>query len=588
MGPEHKVKNRYKTSLTGETEQKSHVLSSELDEYVGKSNPNDRHSSNYDLESYENLELMLNSEFAQQDLQNSQQEKYYERKLDSNTLKWKENDPLESDQVFLHHKEGKESKYSNHKQHLPGNKVIVHSKSKEKIKTSIQTPEVNPDLPKTNVQSTARASQQFEFGSIPLELIHDASESLKVNQINLPTEDEFDLLNPSESVDLKVEDKRTLVGGNFASSLHNDQLFDKDNFNTLINNEDKKLFKTGINEMFEANFDSFVFNPSAQPLEKFQECKTPRNESGFCRYVQHCMLPSILNSIQHFMENMCIIQERFIGVCCPEFPVQKILVKWEDQLETFNDRNNSVETPQDCGVGTNTRVVGGNDADRKAWPWMVALLNNKKKFFCGGSLINNQYVLTAAHCTFGNSKDQMVARLGEYDFNSPREPHDDYRVTEIKRHGQYNRMSLRNDIALLKLEKPVVFNEFVKTICFPEVTSDFIGNVTTLVGWGHLNGGSGSVSDVLQEASFPVISNSECRTTHGIPIPSSLICAAAVSRDKGACNGDSGGPLMLLDKNDRWKVIGVVSWGRRGCNPKFPTVYTRVTHFMDWIRKHST
>lgn len=51
--------------------------------------------------------------------------------------------------------------------------------------------------------------------------------------------------------------------------------------------------------------------------------------------------------------------------------------------------------------------------------------------------------------------------------------------------------------------------------------------------------------------------------------------------------GDSGGPLMLLDKNDRWKVIGLVSWGRRGCNPEFPTVYTRVSHFLDWIKEHA-
>ncbi|GBL72282.1 Proclotting enzyme [Araneus ventricosus] len=599
----------YKSSAVGESDYQSYASSSKLDEFAETSDPNHHSVANYDLESYENLEKMFDSEFVPQDLQNSRQEKYREQKLDSKVQKSKENDgPLESDQVFLHHETDKMSKYSSHeaKQDLLEVHPIGHTRGKEKSKTSISMihSEANTDPHKRNLQSTMSttqlptASHQFEvehssdklsfdsyFGSIPSELIHDLSESLEFNQRNLPTENESDELNLSES-DLRAEDKRTPVSDNFASSLQENQL--SDDFDSIINTEDRNLFRMGINQMFEANLDSFVFNPTAQPLEKFQACTTPKNESGSCRYVQHCMLPSILSSIQHFMENVCIIEGRFIGVCCPEFPVQTVLVKWEDQSENFSDRNNSVEIPQDCGIGTNTRIVGGNDADRKAWPWMVALLNNKNKFFCGGSLINNQYVITAAHCTFGTSKNQIVARLGEYDFNDPRDPHDDYRVVEVKRHGQYNSMSLRNDIALLKLEKPVAFNEFVKTICLPEAAMDYIGNVTTLVGWGHLNGGSGGTSDVLQEASFPVISNDQCSSGHRLPIPSSLICAAAVSRDKGACNGDSGGPLMLLDENDRWKVIGIVSWGRRGCNPKFPTVYTRVTHFMDWIRKHST
>lgn len=613
VGPEQKAENMYwyKSSENDDNDYQSYASSSKLDEVAEKSNPNHQSVANYDLESYENLEKMFDSEFVPQDLQNLPHEKYHEEKLGPKNQKSKENEsPLESDQVFMHHKTDKLPKYGSHKatQDLPDGHLDVHSKGKEKSKTSDSTTisEGNTGAHERNLQSTVStvqlptASQQIEvenssgqltenlgsdFRSKPSDVIHDSSEGFEFNQRNL-VENESDALNLSEN-DSKAEVSKTPVNKNFASSLQENKLSDNDNFDSIMNAEDKNLFRMGINQMFEANFDSFVFNPSADPLEKFQECKTPKNESGSCRYVQHCMLPSILNSIQHFMENVCIIQGRFIGVCCPEFPVQTILVKWEDKAKDINDRNDSIEIPQDCGIGTNTRIVGGTDADRKAWPWMVALLNSKKKFFCGGSLINSQYVLTAAHCTFGTSKNQIVARLGEYDFNDPRDPHDDYQVVEIKRHGQYNSMSLRNDIALLKLEKPVTFNEFVKTICLPEAATDYIGREATLVGWGHLNGVSGGTSDVLQEASFPVISNDQCSESHRLPIPSSLICAAAVSRDKGACNGDSGGPLMLLDENDRWKVIGIVSWGRRGCNPKFPTVYTRVTHFMDWIKKHS-
>lgn len=333
-------------------------------------------------------------------------------------------------------------------------------------------------------------------------------------------------------------------------------------------------------------YRSFIFNPNAMPQEKFQNCTTPRNESGFCRYLQHCMIPNIVSSLNTFMGYVCIIEERFIGVCCPHLPATLVVVKDKE------DHKTEIKTTEECGVSTNTRIVGGTTADPKAWPWMVALLSNSNKnFFCGGALLNSHYVLTAAHCTFGVANNAIVARLGEYDFRDNGEFHDDYAVVEIKRHGLYSRRTLRNDIALLKLEKTVVFNEFIKTICLPDGGKTYVGEIATLAGWGNLAGnlvGGGTTSNILQEASFPVQSNDECTRVHGISIAPSLICTSSKDGDKGACNGDSGGPLMLLDKNNRWKVIGLVSWGRRGCNPEFPTVYTRVTHFLEWINMHSS
>lgn len=79
--------------------------------------------------------------------------------------------------------------------------------------------------------------------------------------------------------------------------------------------------------------------------------------------------------------------------------------------------------------------------------------------------------------------------MGEYDFRKDEGTHEEYAVVEMKRHGHYNRRNLKNDIALLKLEKPVKFNEFVKTICFPEGEKDYVGETATLTGWGNLAGG---------------------------------------------------------------------------------------------------
>lgn len=91
------------------------------------------------------------------------------------------------------------------------------------------------------------------------------------------------------------------------------------------------------------------------------------------------------------------------------------------------------------------------------------------------------------YCSIPNN--EIVARLGEYDFKDNGESHDEYAVTKIKRHGHYNARTLKNDIALLKLEKSVEFNEFIQTICFPEEEKDYVGEKATLAGWGNIKGG---------------------------------------------------------------------------------------------------
>lgn len=110
--------------------------------------------------------------------------------------------------------------------------------------------------------------------------------------------------------------------------------------------EDKHLLNMETNLTTGSNFKSFVFNPNAQPQEMFQECTTPKNETGHCRYIQHCMLPSILSSIRHFMDNVCTIEDRFIGVCCPEFPVHSVLVSWPGKQDDFNEVDETVEVPK--------------------------------------------------------------------------------------------------------------------------------------------------------------------------------------------------------------------------------------------------
>lgn len=429
----------------------------------------------------------------------------------------------------------------------------------------------------------------------------DESKSITINQSDtLKQIINFTTLDTTEQMDstLQFSDNATQMinpTGNVPVAVTNDQNeflneeeYDYSLGNDLVHHSRKNLFFDSVDDKFR----SFVFNPVARPQEKFQECMTPRNESGHCRYVQHCFLPHIIASLGNFLKYVCIIQERYIGICCPDFPVHTLEVSWKlpsAELQ-LNPPENVTQPEGGCGVNSKTRIVGGDKADPKEWPWMAALLSKiRGNFFCGGALINSKYVLTAAHCTFRVPENQILVRLGEYDFSDSDDgPGEDYPVLEIKRHALYSRKTLRNDIALLKLGRSAKFDQFVSTVCLPQRNDLYIGQMATLAGWGNLKGG-GPTSKVLMEASFPVWSNAECTEVQGIQIRKVFLCAGSKEKDKGGCNGDSGGPLMLLDEHTKqWKAIGIVSWGRRGCDTRYPTVFTRVSSYLRWIKIHSS
>ncbi|KYM97521.1 PREDICTED: proclotting enzyme-like [Cyphomyrmex costatus] len=234
------------------------------------------------------------------------------------------------------------------------------------------------------------------------------------------------------------------------------------------------------------------------------------------------------------------------------------------------------------------RIVGGKNADPGEWPWMIGLFNAGRQF-CGGSLINDRHVLTAAHCVANmNSWDvaRLIIRLGDYNIRTNTEiRHIERRVKRVVRHRGFNSRTLYNDVALLTLSEPVEFTEQIRPICLPSGSQLYSGKTATVIGWGSLRE-SGPQPAVLQEVSIPVWSNSECKLKYGAAAPGgivdSFLCAGRAAKD--SCSGDSGGPLMVND--GRWTQVGIVSWGI-GCGKgQYPGVYTRVTHFLPWIYKN--
>uniref|UniRef100_A0A3Q2ZJZ9 Transmembrane serine protease 3 n=1 Tax=Kryptolebias marmoratus TaxID=37003 RepID=A0A3Q2ZJZ9_KRYMA len=230
----------------------------------------------------------------------------------------------------------------------------------------------------------------------------------------------------------------------------------------------------------------------------------------------------------------------------------------------------------------NTRIVGGNLSKPGQFPWQVSLLFNNEHL-CGGSIITSIWILTAAHCVYGfeNSSQWsihvgMTEQLihGALSLN----------VKSIISHAQYRPKGLDHDIALMKLDKPLVFTGFVQPICLPNNGEEFAeGTICWISGWGATEE-DGETSIVLRSAMVPLISTKTCNQPevyHG-SITSWMICAGYLEGGIDSCQGDSGGPLAL-EQSSVWKLVGATSWGTGCAMRNKPGVYTRITQALSWI-----
>ena len=267
-------------------------------------------------------------------------------------------------------------------------------------------------------------------------------------------------------------------------------------------------------------------------------------------------------------------------------------------------------------------IIGGEEAPADAFPWQVLLIrtaywppySSKVKEWdstCGGSLISDQWILTAAHCVdgedFKNGAHELFVHVGSNKYAQGKRFN--VRAQDIYVHEDYDSQGNNpvHDIALVRLSTPVVFDEFdgrAAKVELSDTDNDELWaapeSEATVSGFGRYNLDpkdpanqgkiSEDVSQVLRFVTVEMKSLESCKRNYGRghKITDKMLCAGRTDGGKDSCQGDSGGPLVVTSgfgEDRKFVQVGVVSWGRGCALPKFFGVYTRVSSYRDWISK---
>ncbi|XP_073993361.1 venom serine protease-like isoform X2 [Rhodnius prolixus] len=264
----------------------------------------------------------------------------------------------------------------------------------------------------------------------------------------------------------------------------------------------------------------------------------------------------------------------------------------EDSSE-YGVAEGDVGTNCTCGVANKDgeRIVGGEEAKKNEYPMIASLVYLGTSFFCGGTIVTQRHVVTAAHCDlrlleYAKDVDSMGVYVGVNKVKGEEAFKDGQylKMKEFRLHPEYRADIKSNDIAVILLQGEINFNtDKVAPACLPLGNEDISGKTLKAIGWGDTKSGDNTGTTNLMKVDLDVIDHSSCEEFYHILYNQETnICVESEGKD--TCQGDSGGPLLWRDpETNRYVLVAVTSYGI-GCAEGVPGVYSSIIHHLPWIQ----
>ncbi|KAL3276634.1 hypothetical protein HHI36_012006 [Cryptolaemus montrouzieri] len=229
-----------------------------------------------------------------------------------------------------------------------------------------------------------------------------------------------------------------------------------------------------------------------------------------------------------------------------------------------------------CTNNQELGIIGGKVVDIKDYPYQVSV-QYFDEHYCGGSIINDRFIVTAAHCTNKKTIYSINVRVGTSFHDKKGKV---FYLKAIHQHPQFNEL-YDFDISLLELEQTLVFGSTIQPIPLWNQNETIpIGSMATVTGWGTTESHGTAFSPQLRKVDIPILSDEKCKSAYGDEITVNMFCAGFLEGGGDACHGDSGGPLVVNKV-----LLGIVSWGD-GCGiANYPGVYSSIPALRPFIDK---